>query len=122
VAFWCYAAALFTMTHWPKLRVPGPTGTDLVAHMVAFGAWTVLLGLAALLGRRFSLRAAALGLVVGVLYAAFDEGLQAIPVVGRVCSWSDYGANVLGVVVGSAVVGVMGVVGRAHGRRDSAAR
>ncbi len=107
IAFWCFAALVFTMTHWPKLRVPGPEGTDLVAHMTAFGTWTMLLGLAALLGERFAARSILLGLAVGAAYAAVDEGLQAIPAIGRTCAWSDYGADVLGVIAGTGVLFVL---------------
>ena len=39
LAFWVYAAALFTATHWPKLEVPGPEGSDKVIHVGAFGTW-----------------------------------------------------------------------------------
>lgn len=115
-AFWCFAALLFTMTHWPKLKVPGPEGTDIVAHMVSFGTWTVLFGLAAWFPPRFSMRSLVLGLVVGVLYAAVDEGLQAIPALGRTCAWDDYGADVLGVVVGTLTLFVIGRVDAAMRR------
>lgn len=110
IAFWCFAAALFTMTHWPKLRVPGPTGTDLVAHMLSFGTWTILFGFAAWIPARFSPRSIGLGFLVGVLYAAVDEGLQAVPILGRTCSWSDYGANVLGVSAATVVLFILGTM------------
>lgn len=114
IAFWCFAAVLFTMTHWPKLRVPGPTGTDLVAHMVSFGTWTMLFGLAAWIPARFSPKSIGLGFLVGVVYAAIDEGLQAVPILGRTCSWSDYGANVLGVSAATIVLFMLGIVTKAR--------
>lgn len=112
IAFWCFAAALFTMTHWPKLRVPGPTGTDLVAHMVSFGTWTTLFGLAAWIPTRFSPKSIGLGFVVGVAYAAVDEGLQAVPILGRTCAWSDYAANVLGVSAATVLLFMLGAVAK----------
>ncbi|MFO0830542.1 MAG: VanZ family protein [Phycisphaerales bacterium] len=113
--FWCWAVVLFTMTHWPKLRVPGPEGTDLVAHLVSFGTWAFLLGVAAFFPPRFSPRSVSLGWLVGVMYAALDEGLQAIPALGRTCAWSDYGADVLGVTSAAVLLLVLGVV---HRRRS----
>ncbi len=115
-AFWSFAVLLFTLTHWPKLRVPGPEGTDIVAHMTFFGTWTVLFGLAAWIPERFSGRSLALGFLAGVVYAAFDEGLQAIPALGRTCAWDDYGANVLGVTAGTLTLLILGRVGAATRR------
>ena len=107
-AFVCFAGAVFIATHWPRLTVPGPGGTDLVAHLVVFSAWTVLLGLTGWCGPRFSVRGVGLGVLIALAYAGVDEGLQAVPILGRTCSWSDYGANALGVALASAGLLVVG--------------
>lgn len=107
-AFVAYAIALFTMTHWPKLVVQGPVPrTDLWAHFAAFSLWTVLLG--GSFGRGLPLWALAL---VGFAYAGVDEGLQAIPALGRVCAWDDFFADCGGVVIG---VGVLALWRRVTG-------
>lgn len=104
-AFVVYAMILFTATHWPQLQIEGPVPrSDLYLHFIAFGLWTALFGFADFIGpwRHPStpLRLMACGLV----YAAVDEGLQLIPVLGRHANLQDYTANAVGVLLGSIAV------------------
>lgn len=107
-AFWCYAAALFVATHWPKLTVPGAEiRSDLLVHAAVFGGWTFLLGVCGFFGAWRARRSIAIAVGIGILYASFDEGLQAIPALKRVCAWDDFGADCLGVVMGGAALVVL---------------
>lgn len=130
IAFWLYAIALFIATHYPKLAIDSPiNNTDKAIHLVAFGLWTILCGLAF----RFHVRAPArqsdaptlaeadpearieppqtarpgsfLRLpVIASLYAIADESLQAIPALGRTFSLADMIANLLGVLGGTLLI------------------
>ena len=96
-AFWCYAAALFVTTHWPKLEVPGPAGTDKAIHIVAFGGWAMMCALCGWFGRPMSGRNVLLSGLVSAAYAGLDEALQEIEFINRSCEWADFGANLVGV-------------------------
>lgn len=106
VAFWLYVPALFTATHWPQLRLPPSGRPDLVVHLALFGTWTGLLIACGYFGRSLSGRNIGLCWLVGGLYAAMDEALQAIPALGRTAAWDDWGANLLG-VTGAALVALL---------------
>ena len=101
VAFVTYALVLVTATHWPQLRIEGGPvpRPDLFIHVTAFGLWTCLLIATQLLGPWRSKPAIAKAVVVGLIYAAVDEGTQAIPALGRTVALDDYGANALGVTL-----------------------
>lgn len=101
--FWLYAIALFTATHWPalELNVPMIERPDLIIHFACFGGWYIAFWLAAWIGPPLRLRSIALAVPVAVLYAGFDEGLQAIPFVRRHCAWDDFFANCGGVLLAS---------------------
>ena len=99
--FAMYAAVLFVATHWPQLRIAGPEiRSDLIIHFGAFGAWTFFLA-----KTRWPGNLLRTGLI-GIVYAAIDEGLQAIPALGRTCAWDDFAANCGGVVLGVLAVWV----------------
>jgi VanZ family protein len=99
-AFWPFAVALFIATHWPQLRVDGPIPrTDLVAHFTVFGTWGLLATASAFFGPALSRRNIARTWVVGVIYAAIDEGLQLIPALGRVAALDDFAANATGITL-----------------------
>lgn len=103
--FWCYAALIFILTHWPKLTVPIPIKRpDLLAHLVVFSTWAVLAGLCAFFGARFSTRNLVVTFIVAIIYAAIDEGLQAIPLLNRTAALDDYMANALGVCIGVGIL------------------
>lgn len=97
VAFLLYAAVLFIGTHWPQLAIPMAGRPDLVVHMTIFGGWTVLLFVSGLAGPPSQWRAVAVAQLIGVLYAAVDESLQAVPFVRRHFDWDDMMFNVFGV-------------------------
>lgn len=97
-AFWLYAIALFTATHWPNLRIEGPIKRpDLIIHLAAFGLWTALLIAFAAFGPALSARNILACVGIAALYAAFDESTQAIPFLNRTAAWDDYAANLGGV-------------------------
>jgi VanZ family protein len=102
--FYAFALAVFTGTHWPRLKVPGVEGTDLVLHMTAFTAWTVLAGLCGFFDTRWSRANIGLTCVLALAYAVVDEGLQALPFLGRTASLSDFGADCAGVLTGSLIL------------------
>jgi len=98
-AFFLYAVVLFIATHWPALRIEGSGRPDLVVHIGAFGVWTGALILAGFWGPRLSARNVIISGAVAVMYAAFDEGTQAIPWIRRTAAWDDYLANVSGIAL-----------------------
>ncbi len=115
-AFALYAAALFTGTHWPNLRVEGPVPrTDLWVHVGAFGGWMILACLCGWFGRPASAGNVLRTGLIAVLYAGIDEGLQAIPFIHRTAAWDDFGVDALGVVLAGTAVWIVG-----RRRRDSA--
>ncbi|MEL7483487.1 MAG: hypothetical protein AAFN41_03945 [Planctomycetota bacterium] len=100
VAFIIYALVLVTATHWPQLKVEGPVPrSDLYIHVAAFGLWTCLLIATGLLGPWRSKPAITKSVIVGLIYAAIDEGTQGIPALGRTVALDDYLANALGVIL-----------------------
>jgi VanZ family protein len=103
VAFCSYALLIFTLTHWPQLKVPGPSRTDLVVHATVFGLWLILLTMLALFGSRLSVRNISASALLTLFYAAFDESTQFFSP-GRVVALDDFGANAVGVLAGSAIM------------------
>lgn len=97
--FWAYAAALFIATHWPRLEVPGPEGSDKWVHCVVFGTWMVLATACGWFGPPLSPRNLAGSWMLSLAYAGLDEGLQAIPAVHRSCEWLDFLANAAGITL-----------------------
>lgn len=100
LVFAAVAVALATATHWPKLKVPGPEGTDLVIHMASFGAWTIALACCGFFGPALERRSILVGVPAALAYAGLDELTQAFSP-GRVVTWADFGANALGVAAAS---------------------
>jgi len=96
--FCVYAAVLLMMTHWPRLEVPGPTGTDKLLHILAFGGWCGLFTVCGWFGRPLSDANLLRSCVVAAAYGALDEGLQGLEWIQRSCEWADLGANLTGVV------------------------
>lgn len=103
--FGAYASGLFVATHWPRLSIDSPVrGIDKLIHLAVFCIWTLLLGCATRAGRRgWTLTTL---WTISTLYAAFDEGLQAIPALGRTCSFGDLAANVAGITVATGILAV----------------
>lgn len=101
--FAAYALLLFTGTHWPALdiRTDVIERPDLAVHFVAFGLWTLALWQSGLAGDPLRAKSVGVCVPIGVVYAAFDEGLQAIPALRRTCAWDDYAFNCIGVLIGA---------------------
>lgn len=104
VAFIVYAVALFVLTHWPRLSVtvPGVDRPDLFVHASVFGLWTLLLWRSGLVGSFDNRQTVLWAGVIGLGYAALDEGLQAVPMIGRHAAWDDLAANATGVLAATA--------------------
>lgn len=103
--FGLYAGLLFVGTHWPALRIEGPIRRpDLIVHFGAFGTWAFLMMLCAVWGPTSSWRNVGWSVAAALLYAAFDEGLQAIPALRRTCAWDDYAANAGGVLLAASIM------------------
>jgi len=116
-AFAGYALVIATLTHWPALTVEGPTARpDLLVHMGVFALWTLLALGAEPIGPWYEGRTIA-GVMLGAAgYAALDEGSQRF--VGRVSSWEDLAANLMGVALGGVIAtGVVVATGRPNPRR-----
>lgn len=123
VCFGCFAAALFTMTHWPGLKVEGPVPrTDLWAHVIAFGLWCVFAHVCAFFGPVHSRRNLVCTLALSLVYAAVDEGLQAIPALNRHASLDDYIADAAGIIIATVAVAVFTSISGRHTERESARR
>jgi hypothetical protein len=120
-AFWCYAGLLFLGTHWPRARLPD-TGVrlDLFVHMGIFGVWTGLLIGAGFFGAPLSNRNLLAAALIAPVYAAVDEGLQAIPWVHRTCAWDDYALNLAGIGIAlGAALALRLARGKIHPRGES---
>ncbi len=114
-AFIAYALVLFTLTHFPNLKIDSTWRPDLVAHLTAFGGWTLLLIMSGLFGPPLSSCNIALAAATGVAYGAIDEGLQAIPFIHRHAALDDWAADCLGVALACAAVLILRVAMRPRG-------
>jgi VanZ family protein len=104
-----YWTALFISTHYP-LNVPLEAAwrhTDKLLHFAAFFGLAVLCAAAWTWRIRLAARHHLLLLAGLLVYAAVDEGLQAIPTFQRSANLADFAANVAGVVVGLAVFAIL---------------
>ncbi len=110
-----FALVLFTMTHWPALKVPNVVPrSDLWIHASAFTAWTLLCILASFFDATPLTRKNILfSTLAGVAYAGFDELTQAIPILNRTCAWDDFFADTLGVVIAGVIALVLSRKARA---------
>ncbi|MBL8745979.1 MAG: VanZ family protein [Phycisphaerae bacterium] len=99
-AFWLYVLLVYFLTHAPGVKVEGPIPRpDLVVHVTVFGLWTMLCIACGFFGAVWSTRNILVSGLVALAYSAFDEGLQAIPALQRVCAFDDWLANASGVVL-----------------------
>lgn len=122
--FFAYAALLFVGTHWPALHVdvPGVERPDLIVHLLVFGLWGVLFTLTAFAGPPGRPRAFAIALLLGLVYAAIDEGLQAIPALKRNAALDDYAANSLGLLLGMSAASLAARLAQRRAAASSPAR
>ena len=103
--FWCFAAVLFTLTHWPALEIPSPIPrTDILLHMSFFGPWMFLCTACGWFGPFLSRRNIWINCIVALAYAGFDESTQAFSFIRRHAGWDDFGANALGILTATAVL------------------
>jgi len=107
LAFVGYAMALFVATHWPALKIEGTGRPDLWIHLGAFGLWTLFLINARFFGPSISVRSILIAGGIGVVYAAIDESLQAIPWVRRHAAVDDFVADCGGVFLGCLVAWIV---------------
>ena len=116
IVFVCFALVLVTLTHWPNLQVDIDViqRPDLVAHVGAFGLWTLLLIAASFFGPMLSTRNILRAGLVGAIYAPIDELTQGLPGVNRHVSALDLVANLVGV---AGAVAFMLLVARIRQRR-----
>lgn len=121
VGFACFALVLFTMTHWPALRVPNVVPrSDLWIHAGAFMAWTLMCVLGSFFDATPLTRKNILfSTTAGVAYAGFDELTQAIPILHRTCAWDDFFADTLGVVIAGVIAFVLSRKARASADTSS---
>jgi len=103
VLFVVYALALFIATHWPELTIEadGIDRPDLLVHVGAFGLFAFLALWAQLFGPVTGARNVWLTWLLASLWAGFDEGTQAIPIIRRQAVLDDFFANLLGVALGT---------------------
>jgi hypothetical protein len=100
-AFWLYALAIATLTHWPGLAVETPFEfrADIFVHSGVFACWTVLLALCGYFGTAREPRNVTTSMVVALVYTAVDEFTQGIPGINRSVDPLDLLANILGVIL-----------------------
>lgn len=92
-SYWVF---LFISTHLPKAKLPGPRGTDKVAHVLVFGLLAFCYWkFAETFGRPASSQLVVHAAIVLAVYAAFDEYLQQF--VGRSTSWLDWIAGIVSI-------------------------
>jgi len=101
IAFLLFAAALFTGTHIPDLRVKigNVDRPDLFIHLCAFGGWFVLLLATEWFGPWRAPRSIGLCAIIAAFYAAIDEFSQAIPGLNRTAALDDLAANLAGIAI-----------------------
>lgn len=105
-----YWLALVTATHWPNLAIDQPQiqalHPDKLIHVALYATLVVLLTLARPIGRSWDCGfQIALCAVVAAAYSIIDEVTQ--PMFGRTYSTIDVAANLVGVVVGLALLPVV---------------
>lgn len=111
-----YALLLTTGTHWPRLTLPTELPSDKTIHLVAYGVLT------ALLWRTHWIRSRWVAVIVAGLWSLLDEYSQNLPGLGRVASWYDAAANVMGVTIAGAWLAALRPVGGATNRMRLAFR
>lgn len=115
-AFFAYALLLFTLTHWPSLRIETDVSRpDLIIHATAFAIWTVLFASCAFFGAPGSRRNLGMCALIGVVYACIDEALQGLRFINRHAAVDDALADILGVAIG---ILAMAFLARRTRRRD----
>lgn len=122
LVFPAYVLALLAATLWPNLRIESQTieRPDLLAHLVVFGGFQILLTACGFFGRPASLRNIALATAAGLVFAGLNEAAQAIPALGRTSAVDDYLANALGIAAAAACWTLAALLRRARVQRHAA--
>lgn len=116
-----YALIVVTLTHWPRLQVPGQEyRADILIHFVAFGLWAALFTACGFFGPPLSRRNILISWVVSAAYALVDEVTQGIPGLGRVVDPMDMLGNTGGTTL--AMLGMLAIGAALRGRRVAPAR
>lgn len=97
-----YWLAMFVATHIPSKVVPDLHVTDKVEHFAAYGLLAMLMGGYAWARRWCLWRSAIWPIVIGAIYGAVDELTQ--PYFNRACDIRDWRADVIGAVLGTAII------------------
>ncbi len=101
VSYWL---AIFVMTHLPGPVLPdGPVGADKLVHAGAYWLLAVLMAARRWVAGSYRGRDWITLMAVIVVYAAFDELTQMIPVIHRHADWWDGVADVAGAMTGLAM-------------------
>jgi len=104
------SAVAFVGTHWPKLDLSAAgSPIDKFGHALCFGVLTLLLWRTG-----WFLRPWAMAMVM-VGWSVLDEASQAIPGLGRVADLEDWLADLIGIVLATALVWSLAPVGTAWG-------
>ena len=94
-ALYAWTFILLLTTHWPQPEVDlSRYGGDKTAHLVAYGLWGMLAGIAFVRSRRDLFR----WLLAGMLLGSLDESTQ--PLFGRQAEWFDWIADAAGLCLG----------------------
>jgi len=106
-ALWALAAywlLLYGSTHWPQPPATLLSRSDKLIHAVAYGILAVLIGVNVALRTRLTWRHYALIVLGLAAFGTFDEITQ-IPV-GRHCDPKDWLADMVGTLIGLAIVAI----------------
>ncbi len=113
-------AGALTATHIPADDLPEVVPvSDKVLHMAGYFVLAAALGLTLRLRGVTARRVAILVPIVMMMYGAFDELTQPLPMFNRSASWGDWLADVVGGVIGVlACIAVFNVCTRTATRSD----
>ena len=98
VAYW---GILFILTHIPPAQAPEIGSADKLLHLAAYMLLAFLVGSSLLATRHWNRLSISAGMILLVFYAGFDELTQML--VGRTASWKDWNADLIGIMLGTAV-------------------
>ncbi len=120
LTFLGWALLLFTLTHWPNLKVDaGIPRTDLWGHAIGYSIWASLFIATGWPGKRGTWKSVGLGMPIAMLYSGLDELSQGIPILGRFVTWEDFAANRPRIGSAAWVVALLVLDARSIGRSNS---
>ena len=98
LSYWVF---LFTMTHIPVKQIPHTGASDKLLHLVAYCVLAFLVASHLFLTRRWNRKAIIYAMLLLAFFAGFDELTQML--VGRSAEWKDWGADLLGIIIGTSL-------------------